>query len=293
MLQDIDLQYIGGVPTFGGPVAATAVGATGLTGATAQSRYVGAIASGTAPASGTFLAGDWMVVQSGGIIVCSAGGTQGTWVSITALDTTATDIQPDGAQAAGSTSKAADAGHVHPSLDAALPSDYGMLAWNFDPATLNTSTAMVSETLYLLGLFIRRPVTVAKVWLAIGAQGTGSVTAAGIGLYNSAGTLLGSSASTAWATAVAGPDSVALTVQSGQSLSITAGLYWVGLFAEQASAVVNLRGIASGTSNPNMNLTAATYRFATNGTAVTSLPTTVTPSANSETGVIPFFAGLG
>ena len=84
MLQDVDLQYMGGIPTFGGPVAATSVTASGLTGATAASRYVGAIASGTAPASGVFLAGDFAAVQSGGLIVCTTGGTSGTWVPMLA-----------------------------------------------------------------------------------------------------------------------------------------------------------------------------------------------------------------
>jgi hypothetical protein len=53
----------------------------GLTGAVAANRWVGAIASGAAPASGTFLAGDWLIVLTGGIIICTAGGTPGTWVS--------------------------------------------------------------------------------------------------------------------------------------------------------------------------------------------------------------------
>lgn len=51
----------------------------GLTGATAATRWVGAIASGAAPVSGTFLTGDWMTVQTGGVIVCTAGGSPGTW----------------------------------------------------------------------------------------------------------------------------------------------------------------------------------------------------------------------
>ena len=53
---------------------------TGLTGATAASRYVGATSSG-APASGTFAAGDFAVDQSGHIFVCTAGGTPGTWAN--------------------------------------------------------------------------------------------------------------------------------------------------------------------------------------------------------------------
>lgn len=54
---------------------------TGLTGATAASRYVGATASG-APASGTFAIGDYVIDRSGKIWVCTTAGTPGTWTQI-------------------------------------------------------------------------------------------------------------------------------------------------------------------------------------------------------------------
>ena len=50
--------------------------ASGLTGAAAASRYAGATASG-APASGTFLLGDWTIDQTGAIHVCTVSGTVG------------------------------------------------------------------------------------------------------------------------------------------------------------------------------------------------------------------------
>lgn len=53
----------------------------GLTGATAASRYVGATASG-APATGTFLVGDFVVDQTGAIHVCTVAGTPGGWTKI-------------------------------------------------------------------------------------------------------------------------------------------------------------------------------------------------------------------
>jgi len=62
-----------------GSITAPAVSISGLTGATAASRYVGATASG-APASGTFLLGDHVIDQAGSIHVCTTGGTPGTWV---------------------------------------------------------------------------------------------------------------------------------------------------------------------------------------------------------------------
>jgi len=51
----------------------------GLTGATAAGRWVGCTTSG-APASGTFLTGDFVFAQNGHVWICTAGGSPGTWV---------------------------------------------------------------------------------------------------------------------------------------------------------------------------------------------------------------------
>lgn len=63
------------------PLSAETVAASGLTGATAAMRFVGATTSG-APASGTFAVGDVSIDQSGKIWVCTAAGTPGTWTEI-------------------------------------------------------------------------------------------------------------------------------------------------------------------------------------------------------------------
>jgi hypothetical protein len=55
---------------------------TGLTGATATSRYVGATTSG-APTSGTFNVGDFIVDQTGTFWVCAIAGSPGTWTKPT------------------------------------------------------------------------------------------------------------------------------------------------------------------------------------------------------------------
>lgn len=54
---------------------------TGLTGATAATRYAGATSSG-APASGTFAIGDFIVDRTGTIWVCTTAGTPGTWTQV-------------------------------------------------------------------------------------------------------------------------------------------------------------------------------------------------------------------
>jgi hypothetical protein len=95
--------------TFTGEVSATDFKATGLTGATAASRYVGAVASG-APASGTFAVGDFTIDQTATVWICTMAGTPGTWAQITANPTfsaevSATDFKPSGLTGATSASR--------------------------------------------------------------------------------------------------------------------------------------------------------------------------------------------
>ena len=66
------------IGTFPQQVTAPAFIASGLTGATAVSRYVGATASG-APTSGNFGVGDFVIDQTGAVWVCTAAGSPGTW----------------------------------------------------------------------------------------------------------------------------------------------------------------------------------------------------------------------
>lgn len=55
-----------------------------LAGATQSTRYVGARAT-AAPTGNTWQLGDWMILQNGGIAVCTVAGTPGTWVTISPL----------------------------------------------------------------------------------------------------------------------------------------------------------------------------------------------------------------
>jgi hypothetical protein len=58
----------------------TSIGVSGLTGAAAGARFVGATTSG-APVSGTFVAGDYVVDQTGQMWICTVAGSPGTWVA--------------------------------------------------------------------------------------------------------------------------------------------------------------------------------------------------------------------
>ena len=96
----------------------TAVVASGLTGATSTSRYVGATTSG-APASGTFLLGDFTIDQSGKIWVCSTAGTVGSGGIFTSASGTAVSYATPGSSAVGdpatvgSQSSVSRSDHVH------------------------------------------------------------------------------------------------------------------------------------------------------------------------------------
>jgi hypothetical protein len=69
-------------PVFGSAVSAPSLTATGLTGAINASRYAGAV-NGAAPASGSFLVGDYVIDRTyGGMWICTVAGSPGTWRSL-------------------------------------------------------------------------------------------------------------------------------------------------------------------------------------------------------------------
>lgn len=75
-----------GAGSVGGTFTGTVLIASGITGAVAASRYVGAT-SGAAPATGTFVTGDFAIGQTGSVFICSAGGSPGTWVTLASAGT--------------------------------------------------------------------------------------------------------------------------------------------------------------------------------------------------------------
>lgn len=70
-------------------ITAPDIKASGLTGATSATRYVGATASG-APASGNFSQGDFIISEDGLIWVCTATGSPGTWNALLGANNTQT-----------------------------------------------------------------------------------------------------------------------------------------------------------------------------------------------------------
>jgi hypothetical protein len=205
------------------------------------------------------------------------------------LDGTAADITVDGTQAAGAVGKAADAGHIHPATGQWYPADNGLLTATDLPGIAVSTATPAAGTIYLVKLPIRAALTATYIWFVVGTGGTGASTGSYVGLYSSAGSLLSSCSDIGTQlTTSAVSRQIALTTPQ----ALTAGTFvWVALVVNLASTQPTLRAANNGTVLPNINLTAAAYRIATNGTG-TSLPGSITPSANSGSSPFGFWFGI-
>ena len=172
-----------------------------------------------------------------------------------------------------------------------LPGDQAMLEWNFDPsAGITGGTVMTKTDVSLARINIRTPTVVNNVWLHCVTAATGQTSNQNfVGIYNSAGTLLGSSA----AGSLDGKLTTGAVVTQPLTgpVSLGPGFYWVAALFNSSGTAVLLAEAANSAVNANTGLSAANYRWATNGTG-TTLPSTITPASNSLTGAIPFWTGV-
>jgi hypothetical protein len=182
-------------------------------------------------------------------------------------------------------------------------SDLGYASVAFDPlmqTSTGTANLITAGTLNLIGLQLRIPYTIADLDLWVIGAGAGLTTALA-GLYNSAGTLIGHTGSqtTGWASAsTTGPVQLALTAQATNSLTdLVPGLYWVGLLAAGTTmpSFSQAPGSAAGSGNVVTNgriASAAVARYATNGSGLSALPTSITPSGFTQSHVAAWWAGI-
>lgn len=186
-----------------------------------------------------------------------------------------------------------------PAISTWQAADLGYAAVAFDPILQVTSSSrlITAGVLNLIGLQLRTTNTVGHVDLDVGgAGGTLTSNECFIGLYSSAGTLLGSSADQSGVWNSAGfKNATALTVQAGQSLTLPPGLYWVALLGN--GTTMPSFTCAPGNQNSsafilNGQTTNATARYATNGSTLTALPTSLTPSSNSKQQIAAWWAAL-
>lgn len=161
------------------------------------------------------------------------------------------------------------------------PGAHGVAAWCYDPALAVNSTQLTAGTLYLSRVNIAAAINVTKLYWWVANTGSGATASQNwIGLYSSAGTLLASvNVDTGFASAT-------LKTSTISSTALTAGSFvWVALLFNASVTPTLTRG--SGWTGvdaaANIGLAAASYRFAKNGTGLTTLPSTITPSSNVGT----------
>lgn len=160
-------------------------------------------------------------------------------------------------------------------LGMATPRDHGLVAWAYDPANVVGGQPTTNGTIYLMSVYVARPITVSSIlWYVhtpVGATPTAGQNE--VGLYNSTGARLAS----------ANVDS-AITTQGLKTTPVTPqtlspGRYWVGFVFNAATPPSLGRGGDINATLVNAGQAASAYRAATNGTG-TVLPVSVTPGSN-------------
>lgn len=165
-------------------------------------------------------------------------------------------------------------------LGEATPDAHNIVAWTYDPTMAVNSIELTGGTVYLTKLHIPRTGAVTKLywWMAVaGATATAGQNFGG--LYSSAGTRLATADADATVTGTPGLQTLTIS-----STTLTANTFvWAALvFNATTKPTVMYGSGATGTTTVcNIGLTAATLRYATNGTSQTSLPASITPGSNS------------
>ncbi|MCH5677926.1 hypothetical protein [Streptomyces gilvus] len=170
------------------------------------------------------------------------------------------------------------AGHA---LGEDTPANHGLVAWAYDPTHNVNSTVLSSGVIYLTAVYVAASANVTKLYAHFNAAAS-SITAGQnfMGLYGSDGTRLATVNVDSLIT------STGLITATVSSTAVTAGgMYWVAQVYNATTPPSVARG--AGTTGvgtvTNIGLTAATLRYATNGTSQTSLPASITPSSNAAT----------
>jgi hypothetical protein len=162
------------------------------------------------------------------------------------------------------------------------PRDHDLIQWQFDLASNMVATAITSGTVNMSKLWIRQPVTITNVCVAIGTVGAALVAGQNFaGLYDQAGTRLGQTADQTANWGTTGSKQMALTAPVAIA---TPGAYYVAVLSNAGTTPAFARGSALTASIPNFNLTATNGRFTTGPAGQTTLPASITMAARTLTG---------
>lgn len=172
-----------------------------------------------------------------------------------------------------------------------LPADQNLLAANGDPWLSAVSTqGTTAGSVYLIKIPIRAAITATNVVLGMATAGSGASTGTFAGLYNSAGTLLSGSADLA-AVFTGATGGVTCPLTTPQAL--TGGTFvWAAVLTNLATTQPSLIRGSTNSAFSNAFLTAASFRFAINGTVQTALPASITPASNASPAGGNYWAGI-
>lgn len=161
-----------------------------------------------------------------------------------------------------------------------VAADHGLKAWNYDPVAALNSSTLVSGTLYLVKVTLRHSTLVSEIVVMCTTGATTLTTNENfVAIFDSTGVrkaVTPDMSGGSFMGAGANPQTYPLG-----PVTLAAGDYWIGILCN-ASVPITLSRSAGIGDLINMNLPAATYRFASNGTGRTTMPSSITPSSNTE-----------
>lgn len=169
------------------------------------------------------------------------------------------------------------------------PADSNLLLATGDPMALTSTAITIAGTLYLMKLPVRYLVKISSLWFLVTTIGAGTSTTSFVGLYSSAGALLSGSSDISTPLKTLAPAQCNLTTPQ----TLAGGTFvWAALLTNLGTTQPTLlKGLTATGNLPNVGLTAASYRWAINGTGLSALPGTITPASNSSTNMLTFWAG--
>lgn len=158
------------------------------------------------------------------------------------------------------------------------PGDHALAAWSYDPSFALSGLTPTLGTVYLSAVYLRQAATISKCWFMLGtAAGTPTAGQNWAGLINASGTVLSTASLD---TVVTGSNTPKFgTLSTPQS--VAAGMYWVALLFNGATAPVVYKTAAPFLGFGTVNQAAAAYRYATAGTGQTAL-NNITPASNGQ-----------
>lgn len=160
-------------------------------------------------------------------------------------------------------------------FNGARPSTHGLLAWASDPINTAASAAITLGTLYLTRVSFRRSAQISKA-VFLTPTNANTATTVEVSLFSSDGTRRALSANVAASFASTGEKQISFAAPYTPPAPVS--FVWVGILAVGGTPFNLSRCCSTSSLALNVNLSAATSRFATAGTGLTATPASIVPA---------------